>query len=128
MYTSKNIAISLLALLDEGHEEKKVLHDFIQFVERHKLESQLPEIVRHMEKINAEEKNFNQVSVETAHPTNKDILHKIRDHIKAPHDTVVENTVNENVIGGFIARYQGVEYDTSLKTKLRKLKEHLLAV
>jgi F0F1-type ATP synthase delta subunit len=125
MNNSKNIAQALISLANEGIDAEKIANDFQIYLEHHKLQAQLPEIVRQMEKIDSAAKKFEEVSIETAHPTSQELLEKIRDHIHAPKDVAITNNINTNLIGGFIAKYRGVEYDTSLKTTLRKLQESL---
>lgn len=125
MNNSKNIAHALLALAEEGISAEKIAKDFQVYLEYHKLQAQLPEIVRQMEKLNDAKNKFEEVEIQTAHATSKELLQKIRDHIKAPKEAVIENKINTNLIGGFIAKYKGVEFDTSLKTQLKKLQETL---
>jgi F-type H+-transporting ATPase subunit delta len=126
MNNSKNIAIALLALAEEGINADKIAKDFQTYLEHHKLLAQLPEIVRQMEKLNDARNKFEEVEIQTAHATSKELLTKIRDHINAPKDAKIENKLNTNLIGGFIAKYKGVEFDTSLKTQLKKLQESLI--
>ena len=128
MNNSKNIAQALISLANEGIDAQKIANDFQIYLEHHKLQAQLPEIVRQMEKIDSAAKKFEEVSIETAHPTSQDLLEKIRDHIHAPKDAVIVNNITTNLIGGFIAKYKGVEYDTSLKTTLQKLKDQLTTI
>jgi len=125
MNTSKNIAIALLGLLDEGKSAVEVTKDFMKFVKDRKLASQLPEIVRQMEKLQAERSKENEVSIRTPYEVSKTLEKHIAEKMNAPKDTGIRIEIDETLIGGFVATYKGLEYDASLKKQLAQLQASL---
>lgn len=125
MNTSKNIAIALLGLLDEGKSAAEVTKDFMNFVQDRKLASQLPEIVRQMEKLQAERSKEKEVSIRTPYEVSKTLEKHIAEKMNAPKDTGIRTEIDETLIGGFVATYKGLEYDASLKKQLAQLQASL---
>ncbi len=56
--------------------------------------------------------------------TEKRILEMIKNNFKA--DVELEKKVNKDIIGGFVLKIDDLQYDTSIASKLRKIKSDLL--
>lgn len=71
--------------------------------------------------------NLKEATIITASPINNelesDILSMI--NIKDANSVNITNVVNPNIIGGFIVRFDGKEYNASIKQNLNNLKTEL---
>lgn len=72
--------------------------------------------------------NIKQAIVITASPIDKDLEKKILSQIKIPAAKSINliNLVDSSIIGGFIIRYDGKEYNASIKQNLKNLKTELI--
>ena len=72
--------------------------------------------------------NIKEVIVITASPIDKDLEKKILSQIKIPAAKSINliNLVDASIIGGFIIRYDGKEYNASIKQNLKNLKTELI--
>ena len=63
----------------------------------------------------------------TASPINNDLESEILSmiNIKDANSVNITNVVNPNIIGGFIVRFDGKEYNASIKQNLNNLKTEL---
>ena len=72
--------------------------------------------------------NMTKAIVITALPITEDISVKVLQKINSISNKKVEiiNTIDKRILGGFILRYQGKEYNASLSSKLQKIKKELI--
>lgn len=72
--------------------------------------------------------NIKEAIVITAFPIDKDLEKKILSQIKIPAAKSINliNLVDSSIIGGFIIRYDGKEYNASIKQNLKNLKTELI--
>ena len=72
--------------------------------------------------------NIKEAIVITASPIDKDLEKKILSQIKIPAAKSINliNLVDSSIIGGFIIRYDGKEYNASIKQNLKNLKTELI--
>ena len=72
--------------------------------------------------------NIKEAVVITASPIDKDLEKKILSQIKIPAAKSINliNLVDSSIIGGFIIRYDGKEYNASIKQNLKNLKTELI--
>ena len=72
--------------------------------------------------------NIKEAVVITASPIDKDLERKILSQIKIPATKSINliNLVDSSIIGGFIIRYDGKEYNASIKQNLKNLKTELI--
>lgn len=72
--------------------------------------------------------NIKEAIVITASPIDKDLEKKILSQIKIPAAKSINliNRVDSSIIGGFIIRYDGKEYNASIKQNLKNLKTELI--
>ena len=75
-----------------------------------------------------EKKNIAIATVITATPISDDIRKKALSKIKLLSDKSVEikNIVDENILGGFILRFENTEYNASFSKRLMQLKTELI--
>ena len=71
--------------------------------------------------------NMTKAIVITALPITEDIKQSALNKINSLSNKTVEihNIIDENILGGFILRYEGKEYNASLSNKLQKIKKEL---
>ena len=71
--------------------------------------------------------NIKEAVVITASPINKNLENQILSQIKIPEAKSITliNLVDSSIIGGFIIRYDGKEYNASIKQNLKNLKTEL---
>ena len=72
--------------------------------------------------------NIKEAIIITASPIDKDLEKKILSQIKIPAAKSINliNLVDASIIGGFIIRYDGKEYNASIKQNLKNLKTELI--
>jgi len=72
--------------------------------------------------------NIKEAVVITASPIEKDLEKRILSQIKIPaaKSITLTNLIDSSIIGGFIIRYDGKEYNASIKQKLKNLKTELI--
>ena len=72
--------------------------------------------------------NIKEAIVITASPIDKDLEKKILSQIKIPAAKSINliNLIDSSIIGGFIIRYDGKEYNASIKQNLKNLKTELI--
>jgi F-type H+-transporting ATPase subunit delta len=72
--------------------------------------------------------NMTKAIVITALPITEDISVKVLQKINSISNKKVEiiNTIDKRILGGFILRYEGKEYNASLSSKLQKIKKELI--
>ncbi len=124
MDASKNIAHTLLSMLEDGRTGEQVTKDFMKFVTSHKMENRLPDILRHLERLVEMKSRNEQVRIRTPFEISKNTVSGITEKMNASGKDV-EVEIDETLIGGFIATYKGLEYDASLKKQLVLLQESL---
>ena len=71
--------------------------------------------------------NIKEATIITASPINNELESKILSmiNIKDANSVNITNVVNPNIIGGFIVRFDGKEYNASIKQNLNNLKTEL---
>lgn len=71
--------------------------------------------------------NMTKAIVITALPITEDIKQSALNKINSISNKTVEihNIIDQNILGGFILRYEGKEYNASLSNKLQKIKKEL---
>jgi|TARA_B100001057_G_C22588927_1_gene848173 F-type H+-transporting ATPase subunit delta len=72
--------------------------------------------------------NIKEAIIITASPIDKDLEKKILSQIKIPaaKSITLTNLIDSSIIGGFIIRYDGKEYNASIKQNLKNLKTELI--
>jgi len=124
MIKSKQLAQALFELSEEKVE--KLDAKFFDFIEKRKLQAQLPSILYHLEKIAELDREKKGIQIEVAHAVKEDTLKQIKTFLKAGKLPEVVKTKKE-LIGGFRAKWGGNIYDASIMTGLKKLKEQIIS-
>ncbi len=100
---------------------------FITLVIRHKREGELLEIAKQVLMLSDAYKGIQRVSITSAVPLEQDMISKIlaTEPKINPDKAVVENKIDEDLIGGYVLRLEDRQIDASIKTKLNNIKKTL---
>lgn len=100
----------------------------INLVIKNKREGYLSGIARNFSDLYRKSKGIRSARLVTASPVDGAGMKGISDLIKKAYDADVElsASVDEDVIGGFVLTIEGMQYDASVSSSLRRLKKQLL--
>jgi len=106
----------------------KLSMSMIELVIRNKRETFLPMIARNYREFYRKEKGIRSAKLVTALEVDAKAMDSIEKLIAGAYESGVElsATVNKEVIGGFVLTVEGLQYDASVATSLRKMKKELL--
>lgn len=126
MISSKQIGLALIASIKEGASTQDVLNNFFIFLEKNHLKELLPNIINSLsleiKRIEKEE----TLDIKTSHALDESLIKKIEDYVKKGNKSKTVVKEDEDLIGGFTARYKGMFYDGSVKNSLKELKAILM--
>ena len=119
--------IRLMGSIFEKHFSRLSL-SMINLVIENKRESYLPGIARNYRDLYRKAKGIRTARLITAQPVDESALSNIRKLIRKAYDSEVElsSSVDEDVIGGYVLTIEGMQYDASVASSLKKLKNKLL--
>lgn len=123
---SKDIAKALFILLEQGVPQDQIFQAFTNFVKVNHLEGVVPKILWYLEYFSKEKESSLSLKIISAHDVSNDTLDAIKKYIGVEKETKVQNKIQKDVIGGFIAYYSGKEYDASIKKQLSRLKQAII--
>ena len=127
MITSKDIAQTILFAEKQGQTDtKKLVQNTLAYLKKQGSEHLIPEVLRILEQESAKEAERESVVIETSHEMSASTLKQIKDNLLAGATEKPEQVINEDLIGGFVAKHDGVIYDASLKKKLELLRKELV--
>jgi len=131
MLTMPTLQVSQKSKLVDGIFKKHLSElslSMINLVIKNKREVYLPGIARNFSELYRKSKGIRTASLVTATPVDDSGMKGIRDLIKEAYDSDVElsSAVDEDVIGGFVLTIEGMQYDVSVASSLKKLKKQLL--
>jgi F-type H+-transporting ATPase subunit delta len=109
---------------------KDITLSLIDLVVKNGREAFLPAIARVFISETRKYKGMTQVMLTTAVPVNEKIKTQIKELITSVFDTKVElrESVDNEIIGGFILKIEDNFIDASVRNKLRKIKKELTSV
>ena len=118
----KEIISSLIINMNE------ITNRLISLLTINKRLSILADVAQGFNEIYNRKKNIATATVITATPISDDIRTKVLNKIKTISDKSVQiqNIVDENILGGFILRFENREYNASFSKKLMELKTELI--
>jgi F0F1-type ATP synthase delta subunit len=126
MIGARDIAQTILfAEKSKDVDSKKLVRNTLAYLKKQNLTHLLPEVLRILEQHAAAEAERESVVIETSHKVSEKTLSEISDKVLSGAKEKPEQIVNEELIGGFVAKHNGVIYDASLKRKLELLKKEL---
>jgi len=125
MIKSKYIAKTLIKMISEKKDPGILSAQFLEFAKKNNLLSQLPNILYHLNySKNMEERN-SSLFLTSSHGVSEQTVSGLKKFVGASEVVKVTQSVDEKIIGGFIAKYKDIIYDASIKNQLNKLKTSL---
>jgi F-type H+-transporting ATPase subunit delta len=102
--------------------------NFLTLVTNNKRENEIPGICRDFLGMVRKEKNIKTASLITAQPIGNKTAEKIKTLVEKELNATVElsSSVNPEIIGGMILRIDDKQYDSSVATQLKKIRQKLL--
>ena len=116
---------AILSLLDKNNSITEKLLDLLIHNKRVAIISDIASCFIQLYNKN---NNIKEAIVITASPVDKGLEKKVLSQIKIPAAKSINliNLVDSSIIGGFIIRYDGKEYNASIKQNLKNLKTELI--
>ena len=124
MLKSKQLAQALFEL-SQDNSVANLDAKFFDFIEKRNLKAQLPSILYHLEKIAEVEQEKHGMQIEVAHEIKHETTNHIKKYLQAENLPEVVK-IKKELIGGFRAKWNGVIYDASIMTSLKKLQENII--
>ncbi len=114
----------ILSLINESNFLTEKLMDLL--IQNKRVEI-IGDIARSFIQLYNKHNNIKEATIITASPINNEFESKILSiiNIKDANSVNITNVVNPNIIGGFIVRFDGNEYNASIKQNLNNLKTEL---
>lgn len=102
--------------------------NFLVLIAGNKREKYIPGIFRNLEDLYRREEGIKTAVLTSAHSLDADIVIQISKMLEKEFKAKVElsQKVDEKLIGGFVLRVEDQQYDASISTQLKKIKEQLL--
>lgn len=102
--------------------------NFLVLITSNKRESYIPGIFRNLEDLYRGEEGIKAAVLTSAQPVSESLVAEIRQILEVQFNAKVElsRKVDSNLIGGFVLRVEDKQYDASLSTQLKKIREQLL--
>ncbi|MBN2635229.1 MAG: ATP synthase F1 subunit delta [Prolixibacteraceae bacterium] len=117
----------LIAEIFKGKVHEFTLN-FLVLIVRNRREAYIPGICRNFLDLTRKDQNIKSVLLVTAVEVQSSILEKISTLLEKQLKSKIEikGKVDENIIGGMILRLDDIQYDASVATQIKKVKQNLL--
>ncbi len=102
--------------------------NFLLLIAENKRENYIPGIFRNLEDLYRKEEGIKSAVLTSAQPLNEAVVLHIQKILETEFNAKVElrQKVDDYLIGGFVLRVEDKQYDASLSTQLKKIREQLL--
>lgn len=102
--------------------------NFLVLITENKREKFIPGIFRNLEDLYRQEEGIRSATFTSAQQLPETIIQKIKEMLENEFKAKVElkHKVNSELIGGFILRVEDKQFDASIATQLKKVKDQLL--
>lgn len=124
MYSSKQIAKILWEEVKRGEDPKRLADHLADNLLSSSQAAQLKQILFYLQEYAKRDKEENTFKVESPSELSAEQIRDI--HHTLGEVGEVETSLNPELLAGFRIRYQDLEYDATLSTRLKKLKEALI--
>lgn len=123
--TSKKTEILRMIFKDKINQ---LSMDFLELIIRNKRDVHIPDICRHFLTLTRKDQNIQTAVITTATALNPETKVKIALLLEKELKVSIELTekVNPSIIGGLILRLDDKQYDASVATQLKRIKQRLL--
>lgn len=125
LISGKEKAESLTAVF--GGRTEDLLLDFLCLVTEKGRADKLYEIYAEFRQMYNDERNILEVTAVTAQPLTEALRKRLTDKLQSAtgRSILLTEEVDESIIGGIVVRYGNTELDSSVKTRLDKLKTQI---
>ena len=102
--------------------------NFLLLITENKRESYIPGIFRNLEDLYRREEGIRSAVLTSALPLSESLVLQVQKILETEFDAKVElsQKVDNRLLGGFVIRVDDKQYDASLSTQLKKIREQLL--
>ncbi|MDP2337242.1 MAG: ATP synthase F1 subunit delta [Bacteroidota bacterium] len=102
--------------------------NFLVLITENKREINIPGIFRNLEDLYRREEGIKTAVLTSAQPLDEALVLHIRQILEKEFDAKVElsQKVNDELLGGFVLRVDDNQYDASISTQLKNIREQLL--
>jgi len=102
--------------------------NFLVLIAENNRERNIPGIFRNLEDLYRHEEGIKTAVLTTALPLDASIVQQIKEFLEKEFNSKIElsQNINNQLIGGFLLRVEDKQYDASISTQLKKIKEQLL--
>lgn len=126
MISSKNLAEAIYEISTTSKSDPDILSSAIlDHIKIYRLESLLPKAIMYIEDKIKKQHIWKTFYIESRFDLSNETLNKIKIKLNADQPKYVITEKNDEIIGGFVATYQGIIYDASIKNQLQLLKKIL---
>lgn len=115
----------LIELAKRTDDESQAVSIFSDYLTSNNLTAYIPNIMRHLRHHQNQVADFNTLKVSSRYKLNEEFLSSLKKSLAIPADTPTSMTTNEKAVGGFVATYQGKQYDATLQTQVHNLHKAL---
>ncbi len=127
--SSKKYAVSLLVALQEvkTNEQSELIGSFVKLLAKHKMFSQVHNIISYLELFMDQKENIKSVKVSSAEPLESKLKQEIVNYLEKElkHKIEIFEIKKPELIGGVIIEYDDIRIDGSIKRKLEVLSQKL---
>ena len=125
MISAAHLAQAYYELALEADNVDAVTDTFLAYLAKNKLMGLAPRIVKNVERMQTARENAETLSIISSHELDADMVADIK---KAMGDsaTAITQSVDTDLIGGFVAEQNGIRIDASLKTAVDTLTHTLI--
>lgn len=120
MFKSADIARSLREMQEGGATAEKVAGLFWKFIKKYSLQSVAGSVIKELEK-QKDEQRSSDLFVRASHPLSAVSELDLRNLTGAGKEAKLVFQEEKELLGGFIARFKGVEYEGSFSKKTENL-------
>lgn len=124
MIDSKVLAQTLMKLSKSENSEKSITA-FFDYLDKKNFTGLLPQVKNHIKRFSKISSNEQTLIISSKHDVSESEIKDIISLAGADENVVVEVVIDETIVGGFSATYQGNIYDGSLRNQITQLKTKL---
>ncbi len=101
--------------------------NFIEMLIKHHRENRLNDVIRNFFDLYKQHKGIITASLVTPINIDEALKNKISQLLKSKYNKIIElsSTVNDSIIGGFVLQIEDMQYDASVQTRLKKIRNEL---
>ncbi len=102
--------------------------NFLVLITENNRAKYIPGIFRNLEDLYRQEEGIKTAVLTSAQPMNEELVLQIRKILETEFNAKIElsQNVDDQLIGGFVLRVDDQQYDASIATQLKKIREQLL--